>query len=92
MKSTKFILCDCYGNKIYLGDYAYFYDGYCGVYCSDACFAEAFATMKILDDNEADNCGCEIFDDNLIENECATIINEISILQRKLDKLCKLRG
>ena len=80
MKETRYVLCDSCGSKIYLNSEVYCFDGYCGVYCSAECYAEAHATIKVLDEEEAGNCGCDILDDNAIEKE-------ISVLQDKLDKL-----
>lgn len=91
MKETRYVLCDSCGSKIYLGSEVYCFDGYCGVYCSAECYAEAHATIKVLDEDEAENCGCEILDDAAIEKEKANIQKEISELQNKLDKLSKLQ-
>ena len=53
---------------------------------------DAHATIKVLDEDEADNCRCDILDDDVIEKEKANIQKEISELQNKLDKLNNLRG
>ena len=90
MKETRYVLCDCCGGKIYLGSDAYFVGGYCGVYCSAECYADANAMVKVLDEDEADNCRCDILDDDAIEKEKANIQKEISELQTKLDQLNKL--
>ena len=90
MKETRYVLCDACGSKIYLNSEVYCFDGYCGVYCSAQCYADAHATVKVLDEDEAYNCRCDILDDNAIEKEKTEIEKEISILQGKLDKLNKL--
>lgn len=90
MNETRYVLCDSCESKIYLGSEVYCFDGYCGVYCSAECYAEAHATNKVLDEEEANNCGCDILDDKAIENEKAKIQNKISELQNKLAKLNKL--
>jgi hypothetical protein len=86
-KETRYVLCDSCGRKIYLGSEVYCFDGYCGVYCSAECYADAHATVKVLDEEEADNCGCDILDDDAIEKEKANIQKEISELQNKLKRL-----
>lgn len=91
-KETRYVLCDCCGNKIYLGSEVYCFDGYCGVYCSAECYADAHATVKTLDEDEADNCRCDILYDDAIEKEKADIKKEISELQNKLNKLDNLQG
>lgn len=90
MKESRYVLCDSCGSKIYLNSEVYCFEGYCGVYCSAQCYADAHATVKVLDEDEADNHRCDILDDNIIEKEKAEIENEISILQCKLEKLNKL--
>lgn len=90
MNETRYVLCDSCEQKIYLGSEVYCFDGYCGVYCSPKCYVDAHATVKILDEEEADNCMCHILDDNAIEKEKADIQNEILKLQNKLDTLNKL--
>ena len=87
MKENRFVLCDSCGSKIYLGSEFYCFDGYCGVYCSAECFAEAHATVKTLSKPEAENCGCDIWDDNAIETKKVDIQNKIIELQNELDKL-----
>lgn len=87
---TRYVLCDSCGKKIYLNSEIYCLDGYCGVYCSAQCYAEAHATIKVLDEEEAENCICDIFDDEAIEKEKVNIQKEINELQLKLDELNKI--
>lgn len=89
-KETKYVLCDGCGNKIYLGSDVFVSEGYCGVYCSAKCYADSYATIKVLDEDEAENCMCNILDDNAIKNEKAKIHKEILELQNKLDELNKI--
>ena len=86
-KETRYVLCDACGAKIYLNSEVYCFDGYCGVYCSAQCYADVHATVKVLDEDDADNCRCTILDDPAIAKDNAHIQKEISELQRKLDKL-----
>lgn len=92
MKETRYVLCDSCGSKIYLGSEVYCFDGYCGVYCSAECYAEAHATNKVLDEEEAENCRCDIFDDAAIEKAKADIQRKISELQAEFDKLNDLQA
>ena len=87
---TRYVLCDSCGGKIYLNSEVFCFDGYCGVYCSAQCYAEAHATIKVLDEEEAENCRCDILDDETIEKEKANIQKEINELQAKLDELNKI--
>lgn len=91
MKETRYVLCDFCGGKIYLNSEVYCCDGYCGVYCSAECFTNAYATEKVLDEDEAENCRCNILDDEAIEKEKADIQKEIFALQNKLNKLNNLQ-
>lgn len=90
MKETRYVLCDSCGSKIYLNSEAYCFDGYCGVYCSAQCYAEAHATIKVLDEEEAENCRCDILDDDAIEKEKVSIKKQIAELQDKFEKLNEL--
>lgn len=76
MKETKHVLCDCCKEKIYLGEEAYFFDGYCGVFCSAECYANAHATVKVLDEKEADNCRCDILDEDTSCDRCIHFTKE----------------
>ena len=87
MAETRYVKCDGCDNKIYLGSEVRSFDGYCGVYCSAQCFADAYSTLKYLTEDEAENCMCNIWDDNAIEIERAKIQEEIAQLQDKLDRL-----
>ena len=91
-RETRYVLCDSCGSKIYLNSEVYCFGGYCGVYCSAQCYADAHATIKVLDEDEAYDCRCDILDDDVIEKEKANIQKEISELQNKLNKLNNLHG
>lgn len=84
---TRYVLCDSCDKKIYLGSEVYCFDGYCGVYCSTECYAEAHATIKVIDEEEAENFRCDIWDDKAAEKEKEKIEREISELQNKLKQL-----
>lgn len=87
MSETRYVKCDACDNKMYLGSEVFSFDGYCGVYCSAQCFADAYSTPKYLTEDEAENCRCEIWDDNAIEKEKEKIQREIAQLQYRLDRL-----
>lgn len=90
MSESRYVLCDSCGAKIYLNSEVYCFDGYCGVYCSAQCYAEAHATIKVLDEEEAENCRCDILDDEAIEKEKESIKKEIAALEDKLNELERL--
>lgn len=90
MKETRYVLCDCCEKKIYLGSEIYCLEGYCGVYCSAKCYADSYATIKIMDEDEAENCSCRIFDDAALEKEKEELKKEIYRLQNALDKLDRI--
>ena len=86
-KETRYVVCDSCGDKIYLGSEVYCFDGYCGVFCSAECYANAHATTKILDEEEADNCRCIIYDEDERKREAEELQKEIEKLQSRLDKI-----
>ena len=61
--SKRYVKCDGCGNDIYLGEIAFQYDGLCGIYCSPECFSDAFATTRVITEEEAENCGSEVFEE-----------------------------
>lgn len=87
MTETRYVLCDSCGSKIYLNSEVYCFDGYCGVYCSAKCYAEAHATIKVLDEEEAENCRCDILDDEALKKDISNIEKEISKLEARLNAL-----
>ena len=67
--SKRYVKCDGCGNDIYLGEIAFQYDGLCGIYCSPECFSDAFATTRVITEEEAENCGSEVFEEMVGEQE-----------------------
>lgn len=57
----KYVKCDTCGKSIPFNSEVIVFDGFCGVFCSGECFADAHGTYKTLDADLADNCGCEVF-------------------------------
>lgn len=60
---AKYIRCGCCGKRIDFGNTIYKLSGYCGLYCSAECFAYEYATEKELNEDIADNCCTDIYDD-----------------------------
>lgn len=83
----KYIKCDCCGKKIYFNDEIYFFDGFCGTYCSAECFATTYGEREELTMEHARNCGCKIYDDEAVEKRKAEIKGEIERLKTELKQL-----
>jgi hypothetical protein len=60
---AKYIRCDCCGKPVRFGEDVYQYEGYCGLYCSSECFADSYANCLELDEDIAENCRHEVYDD-----------------------------
>ena len=71
--SKKYIKCDCCGEKIFFGDRIYYMNGYCGTYCSADCFVCMYGEYDELTEEHAENCMCEIYDDDIIEKKKAEL-------------------
>ena len=87
MNDRKFIKCDCCDRKIYLGDEVFRYEGYCGIFCSEKCFADEYASEITLTEDECDNCGCMIYDESEIEYKKKEIEMKINELNKQLAEL-----
>ena len=61
--SQKYIKCDCCGRKIPMGSEVWYHDGYCGIYCSQECYAESWGCYGFLDEKMVENCDCTVYDD-----------------------------
>ena len=83
----KYIKCDCCGEKICFGDEVYYFDGYCGTYCSAECFASVYGNQEILDEDLAENNMCKVYDIELIAKRKSEIELEIQKLQNELKSL-----
>lgn len=64
----EYIKCDSCDNKIYLGEIAYQFEGYCGIYCSAECFSDTYATNNIITKEEAENCGSKVYEEMVGED------------------------
>jgi hypothetical protein len=65
---AKFIKCDCCGKRIPFGEEVYKFSGYAGLFCSGDCFAQSYGEVQELDDELADDCFHDVYDD---EDEAA---------------------
>lgn len=81
--SKDYIKCDCCRKKIFFGDVVFFHHGYCGTYCSAECYADSWGESGYLDEELAEDNGCEIFNDEQRRKE---LIKEIDKLAQQLDK------
>ena len=86
----KYILCDCCGKKIYLGDQVYNYGDYCGSYCSAECFADTYADITDLTLSHAENCMCKVYDEVVVQEELEVEKKKIEDAQKRIKELEKL--
>ena len=84
MKEEKFIQCTFCGSKIYFGEYAFCYKEYCGVYCSEKCFADSLASEIIVNDDECYNRRCAVYTKSAIENMKKDIESQIEGLNKQI--------
>lgn len=82
--SAKYIKCDCCGRKIPIGEEVWYHRGYCGTYCSAECYADFYAEQGILDEELAEDNGCEIYDDDQRKKD---LLKEMQELTEKLTKV-----
>ena len=85
--NNKYIKCDCCGKRIYFDDEIYYFDGYCGTYCSAECFTEVYATYDLLTEEHVENCMCEVYDDDIIAQKKLELKQQIQELQNQLKQL-----
>ena len=81
--NKKYIKCDCCGRKIYMNDEIWYHDGYCGVYCSQECYAESWGYYGFLDEEIVKNCDCIVYDD---EQRKKDLLKEMEELTERLTK------
>jgi septal ring factor EnvC (AmiA/AmiB activator) len=85
---AKYIRCDCCGKRIDFGEDVYQFAGYCGLFCSADCFADAYANCLELNADVAENCCKTICDDNedkrKLQEDIARAEEEIEALTRQL--------
>lgn len=87
---AKYIKCDCCGKRIEFGDDVYKFTGYAGLYCSADCFADAYGEAQELDDELANDCYKDIYDDETemaIIQEILSVKADMQILQERLKDL-----
>ena len=89
--SRKFIRCSACGSRIYLGDECWTFNGLCGKYCSAQCFAECIGELIEIDEQEAENCHLEIYDEfarkTQIKAEMVELHNKLEKLNKELEEL-----
>lgn len=83
---TKYIKCDCCGNKINLGTEVYKFAGYAGLFCSAECFAYSYGEVHELTDELVEGCYHTIYDDDTRKLE---IKSEIDAATKKIESLLK---
>ena len=85
---AKYIRCDHCGKPILFGEEILQYPGYCGLYCSSDCFADSYADYRLLDEEIADNCHHEVYDDEErkkeLRNNIAKMQIDLKIMQAEL--------
>lgn len=81
---AKYIRCDCCGKPILLGEEVYKFPQYCGIYCSAECFTDTYGNAYELDEELADDCCHEIYDDEERKKE---LRNNIAKMQMELKNM-----
>ena len=76
---AKYIKCDGCGKPILFGSEVYQFDNFCGLYCSAECFADSYAICRELDENLADDCHHETYDDEERKKELRKSIREFEM-------------
>lgn len=82
---ARYIKCDCCGKKIKFGDVALTKD-LDGVYCSDECFTDAFASAFTVNEESAYDCGSAVYDDEARKEE---IRKEMEEHKQAIEELLK---
>jgi hypothetical protein len=89
---NKYVKCSCCGKRIYFGEEVYRYKGYCGVYCSADCFADCFCVVNELNTELADNCCCEVFDDDArkreLKDQMENLLKQMNDCKEEYETLC----
>ena len=89
--SQKYIKCDCCGRKIPMGSDVWYHDGYCGIYCSQECYADSWGCYGFLDEKMVENCDCTVYDDEQqlkeLEQKRARLMEELAKTQFEIDCL-----
>lgn len=76
---AKYIRCDGCGKPIVFGEEVLNFPGYCGLYCSSDCFANSYAHFYSLDEDVADDCRHEVYDDEERKKELRNNISKMQI-------------
>ncbi len=65
----EYVRCDGCDNRIYLGETAFQFEGYCGIFCSAECFCNEYARDVVITKEEAENCYSKIYEEMVGENK-----------------------
>lgn len=84
--SKDYIKCDCCGKKIFFGDVVYFHHGYCGTYCSTECYADSWGESAELDEELAEDNGCEVFNDEQRKKELSHKLEKLIFEKENIEK------
>lgn len=79
----RYVKCSYCNKRIYFGEPAYRYKGYCGVCCSTRCFTSKHGLETTLDQNLAEDCCCTVFDDDKRKRE---LMETMERLKREMDQ------
>lgn len=89
---TRYVRCNCCNKRIYFGEEVFRFKGYCGVYCSDECFADAFGEVQELDIELAEKCCCTVYDDDArrreLQEQMERLLREMNDCKAEFDSLC----
>ena len=86
----KFILCDHCNKRIYFGEEVYNDGVHCGTFCSAECYAVAYGSTFELNEEYAENCCCEVYTEQTIEQQKEEIQKQIKELGAKLASLSQI--
>jgi len=85
---AKYIRCDCCGKRIEFGEDVMRFPGNAEIFCSEYCFADAFADYEVLNDELASDCWRKVYDDEedkqKLKEEIAKVTSEMNELEKKL--------
>ena len=85
---AKYVRCSRCGKRIDFKELIFKFPGYCGVYCSEYCFADVYSDCLELDEDVAMSACATIGDDDedkrKLQDDIAKTEAEIAELQKKL--------
>lgn len=89
---NRYVKCNCCGKRIYFGETAYRFKGYCGLYCSADCFADSHCVVSELDIELAANTCCTVYDDDArkreLQEKMEMLLREMSDCKAEFESLC----